>query len=127
LERVEQCAFAGIQEFLQVVGGVDDLFDVHGIEEVILHRPEDRRLHFDRERIEGGLFEELDDARAAIELGLGACVEIGTELRERRQLAELSELTLELARDLFGDLELRARSDTRHREADGNSGAKRPD
>ena len=51
-----------------------------------------------------GLLEELDDAGAAVELGLGLGVEVGAELREGREFAELGEVALEFAADLLGAL-----------------------
>ena len=64
------------------------------IEITILHRPQDRRLHFDRDRIVLRLLEHFDDALAAFEPRLRLRVEVGTELRERRQFAELREVDL---------------------------------
>jgi len=62
-------------------------------------------------RIQLRLLEELDDARTAVELRLGFRVEVGAELREGREFAELGELALQLAADLFGGLELRSGAD----------------
>ena len=45
-------------------------------------------------------------------------VELRAELRERRQLAELREVALELPGDLLHRLDLRRRTDARHRDAD---------
>ena len=49
--------------------------------------------------------------RSSLRLGLG--VEVGAELRERRQFAELREVALELAGDLFHRLDLRGGTDAR--------------
>src|SRR5258707_4533613 len=49
-------------------------------------RPQHRRLHFDRQRIELRLLENFHDALAAFENRLRLRVEVRTELRERRQL-----------------------------------------
>ena len=51
---------------------------------------------------------------------LVAGVEIGTELRESRQLAELREVELDLAGDLFDRLDLRGGTDAADRETDRN-------
>ena len=54
--------------------------------------------------------------------GLGLGVEIGAELGEGREFAELGEFALEFAADLLGDLDLRGRTDARDGETDGNGG-----
>ena len=72
--------------------------DRNRIEKTILHRPKNGHLLLDRNRIVLHLLEEFDDALTAIEPRLGRGVEIGTELRERRQLAELREVELDLSR-----------------------------
>src|SRR5690606_7397819 len=77
---------------------------------------------FDGDRVELRLLEEFDDARTAIEGGLGLGVEVGTELREGREFAELGELALEFAADLLGDLDLRGRTDARYGETDRHGG-----
>ena len=66
------------------------------------------------------LFENFDDALAAFDLRLRRRVEVGPELRERRQLAELREVQFDPAGDLFHRLDLRRRTDARHRQADRN-------
>ncbi len=86
----------------------------------VLHRPHDRDLLFDRNRVVLFLLEKLDDALAAIEPRLGGGVEIRAELRKGRQLAELREVELDLAGDLFDRLDLRGRTDTANRKADRN-------
>ena len=106
-----------------MLGRGDDFFHINGIEIVVLHRPEDGGLHLDGQWIEGGLLEELDDAGAAVELGPGARVEIGAELRESGQFAELGKLALDLAGDLLGHLQLRVGADAGDGKTDGNGGA----
>ncbi len=69
------------------------------------------------------LLKEFDDAGAAVERGLGLGVEVGAELREGREFAELGEFALEFAADLLGDLDLRGRADARHGETDRHGGA----
>ena len=61
--------------------------------------------------------------RAALELGLGLGVEVGAELGEGREFAELGELALEFAADLLGGLDLRGGTDARDGEADRDGGA----
>ena len=79
-----------------------------------------RDLFLDRNRIVLNLLEELDDALAAIEPRLGRGVEIGTELRERRELAELRKIQLHFAGDLLDRLDLRGRTDTADGQSDRN-------
>ena len=63
------------------------------------------------------LLEEFDDAGAAVELGLGGRVEVGAELREGGEFAELREVELGGAGDFLDRLRLRGGTDARHREA----------
>ena len=116
----EEGVFAGREEIFHVGRGGDDLLGVDRVEEAFLHGEENRDLKLDGGRAESGLFEEFDDAGAAFELGLGLGVEVGTELRESREFAELGELALEFAADLFGGLDLRGGTDAGNRETDGN-------
>ena len=74
------------------------------------------------ERVELRLLEEFDDAGAAVELRLGLGVEIGTELGEGREFAELGELALEFAADLLDGLDLRGGTDARDGETDRHGG-----
>ena len=101
-----------------------DPLDRHVVHVAVLHRPDHRHLHLDRHRVVLPLLEELDDALAAIDLGLRRRVELGAELREGGELAELREVALELPGDLLHRLELRRRADARHRDADRD---RRPD
>ncbi len=93
--------------------------DVDRIEEILLHREKDRDLQFDRHGAEGRLLEELNDAATAVELGLGLGVEVGAELGEGREFAELRQLALEFAADLLGGLDLRGGTDARDERPDG--------
>ena len=83
-------------------------------------RPQNHHLHFDRQRVVLNLVEQLDDAFAALQLRLSLGVEIGTELRKRRQFAELRQVALDAAGDLFHRLDLRRRTDARHGQAHRN-------
>ena len=88
----------------------------------ILHCPEHRDLLLDRDRVVLGLLEELDDALAAIKPRLGRGIEIGAKLRESRQLAELGEVELNFAGDLFDRLDLRGGTDAADRKTDRDGG-----
>ena len=69
------------------------------------------------------LLEDLDEALAAVELRLRRLVEVGAELREGRELAELREVEAERAGDRAHGLDLRGAADARHRDADVDGGA----
>ncbi len=66
----------------------------HVVHVAVLHRPEHRHLDLDRDRVVLRLLEDLDDALAAFELRLRLRIEVGAELRERRQFAELRQVAL---------------------------------
>ena len=78
-----------------------------------MNGPKSYNLLLNGERIESGLFEELDYAAAAVELGLGFGVEVGAELGKGREFAELGEFALEFTTDLLGGFDLRGRTDAR--------------
>ena len=116
----EQTFFPRPQVFLQLDLEFLDSLDRHRIEIAVLHRPHNRHLFLDRDRIVLHLLEQLDDALTAIEPRFGRGVEIGTELRERRELAELREVQLHFAGHLFDRLDLRGGTDTADRKTDRN-------
>src|ERR1051325_6779203 len=60
----------------------------HAIEVAVLHGPQQGHLLFEWQRIVLRLVEQLDDALAAVDLCLRRRVELGAELRERRQPPE---------------------------------------
>ena len=80
------------QEIRQLALEILDLLHRHVVHEAVLHGPEHRGLHFDRDRVVLRLLENFDDALAALELRLGLGIQIRTELRERRQFAELRQI-----------------------------------
>src|SRR6266478_557715 len=60
----------------------------------VLNDPEQGHLDLDRNRAVLRLVEQLDDALAAVDLRLRGRVQLGAELRERRELSKLRELPL---------------------------------
>src|SRR4029078_3662954 len=86
----------------------------------VLNRPDDRDLDLHGNRAVLRLFEEFNNALAAIDLSLRRRVELPAELRKGREFAELLQITFELSGDLFHRLELRGRADTGDRDADGD-------
>ena len=96
---------------------VHDLLAVHLVEEAVVHRV-DRQRHFgDRQRGVLLLLHHLGDAHAALELAAGRLVEVGGELRERRELAVLREGQADTATQALDDVGLRRATDARHRDA----------
>ena len=61
---------------------------------------DDQDLLFDRQRLILALLQNFHQALAAVELLLRSLVEIGAELRERRQLAILRQVQTQAAGDL---------------------------
>ena len=112
----QQLGFAGGQEIRQLGLEILDLVHRHVVHETVLHRPQNGDLHLDRDRVVLRLLEDFDDALAAFELRLRLGVEVGAELRERRQFAELRQIALDAAGDLFHRLDLRGGTDARHGE-----------
>ena len=122
----QERVLAGGEKVADRDGGGVDLLDLEAVVVALLDGPEGDDLLLNRGRGEGGLLEELNDAGAAVELGLGLGVEVGTELGESRELAELGELALQFAADLLGGLELRGGADARDGETDRDGRADAP-
>ncbi len=79
-------------------------------------------LPLDRLRLVLGLLQDLDHARAAGQLLLRRLVQLGAELRERLQGAELGQVQAETARHLLHGLDLRVASHAGDRDADVDRG-----
>src|SRR4051794_34166948 len=75
-------------------------------------------LKTDAHRLILTLLQDLDETTAAIELRLRNFVEVGAELRERRQFAVLREVEAQRARHRAHRSHLRRTADARHRDAD---------
>src|ERR1035437_5275985 len=118
----EQIGFARAEKIREFRLEILDFVHGHIVEEAVLHRPQNRRLNFHRDRIELRLLENFHHAFAAFENRLRLCVEVGAELRERREFAVLREITFDTTSDLFHRLDLRGGTNTAHRETDRNSG-----
>src|SRR5262249_46992978 len=88
-----------------------------GIHVSVLDHPQSGHLHLDWYRVVLLLFENLDDAFAAIDLGLSSGIQVRAELREGREFAELSKFALKFSRDLFHRLDLCGRTNARHGNA----------
>ena len=100
------------QEVGELALEILDLVHRNVVHVTILHGPENRGLNFNRDRVVLRLLENFDDAFAALQLRLSFRIEIGAELRERREFAELREVQLNTAGDLFHRFDLRGRTDS---------------
>ena len=102
---------------------VDDLVDVDVVEIALVDRVQ-RQRHFGyRQRAEYCFcFISSSDALATLELLAGLRIEIGRELRERRQLAVLGQREAYTAAELLDDLGLRGTAHTRYRQTRVDSG-----
>merc|ERR1712147_353664 len=69
-----------------------------------------------------GLLEQLLETGAAVELGLGSSIEIGTELGECLHLTELSKVEFHGTSHLLHSLDLGGRANTRNGETDVDGG-----
>jgi len=118
--RTKQTFFPGLQPILQFELIFFHAIDRHRIDIPILHRPHDRNLLFNWNRVVLLLLEQLDNPLTAFEARFGPRVQIGTELRERRQPAELRQIELHFAGHLLDRLDLRSRTDAAYRQADRN-------
>src|SRR5277367_4737663 len=95
----QQIRFASAEKIRELRLEIFDFVHGHVVEEIILRRPQHRRLHFDGQRIELRLLENFHDALAAFENRLCLRVEVRTELRERRELTVLSQVTFDTTCD----------------------------
>src|SRR4051794_36296020 len=91
--------------------------DLEVVEQAFRAGEHGRRLKADSHRLILPLLETLDQTLAAIELRLRHLVEVGAELRERRELAVLREIETERAGDSPHGAHLRRAADARDRDA----------
>ena len=115
---VQQLGVARVDERVQLALVAPERLDRQVVGEAAGHGEEDEDLLLDRQRLVLPLLEQLGHARAARQLLLGRLVEVGAELRERRQLAVLRELEAQLAGDLLHRRDLRGAADAADRDAD---------
>ncbi len=90
------------------------VLDDHVVHVPLRHRIQDEHLLLDRKRLVLGLLENLDDAAATLELGEGSRVQLGAELGEGRQLAELRQVETQRTGDLPHGVDLGGTTDTGH-------------
>src|SRR5262245_6812442 len=117
-ERGEQARLARVEEAVQLRLVGAHLIDRNRIDEAVGGRDDDDDLLLDRQRLILRLLQHFDEPAAAIELVERRLVEIGAELRERGELAELREIEPQRAGDLAHRLDLRRPADAAHRVAD---------
>src|ERR1041385_23784 len=118
LQLAHQLVLSSGEEFGEFGLEILDLIDRDVVHEIVLDGPEDGDLHFDQERAVLLLLEDFDDALAAFEHALRLGIEIGAELSEGRQLAELRQVSLDAAGDLFHGLDLGGGTDAADGETD---------
>ena len=87
----------------------------------------DDDLLLDGHRAVERLLEQLDQAVAALELGLGDRVELGAERGERLELAELGEVELQRAGHALHRLDLRRATDAADTEMPTSTAGRTPD
>jgi hypothetical protein len=95
-----------------------DLLDGDRVEETVHAGVDDGDLDLHRERLVLTLLEELSETSTTREQEAGRGVEVGAELRERRNLTVLGEVQLERTGELLHDLGLRGGAYARHGETD---------
>src|SRR5947208_3668634 len=106
-ELTLEAAYVGNRHLVELAGGAGP------------HRDD---LALDGERGVLRLLEQLDETGTALELRLRRLVEVGTEGRERLQLAVLREVEPQTTGDGLHRLDLRVAADSRHRDADVDRG-----
>src|SRR5262249_6546833 len=107
------------QELLEAADGLD--WNV--VEQALRAREDQRNLLLDGQRRILTLLEYLDHALSARQLEQRRAVEIGAELRERRELSILGQVQPELARDLAHGLDLCRSAHSGDREPHVHGGA----
>ena len=111
-----------LQVVQEVVLEPADVLQRHVVQVAVAARPDRYHLILDRERVVLRLLEQLDQPRAAVELGPGGRVQVGGEGGERLQVAELRQRQPQVARHLLHRLDLGVAADPRHRPADVDGG-----
>ena len=101
------------------------LVDRHAVDVAVGAGEDHEHLLLDRHRRVEALLQQLGEAVAAVELGLGHLVELGAEGGEGLELAELGEVELEGAGDRLHGLDLGGAADPadRHAHVDGRADA----
>jgi hypothetical protein len=102
----KQLRFTRGEELRQA--GLEFFHPIHGylVYVSILYSPNHRYLNLNRNGVVLRLLEDLHDALTAVDLGLSLVIKFRAELRERRQLSKLGEVSLELSGNLLHCFEL---------------------
>src|SRR5688572_25092498 len=117
VHRVHQRLVVGPGEGLQPRLERADLLQLHLVHVAVVDGVDRQRHLSNRHRRVLLLLHHLGDALAALDLLARALVEVGGELRERRELAVLRQRQLDAAGQLGHQLGLRRAADARHRDA----------
>ena len=99
-----------------------DVRDVDVVDVSVRAREDRDHLLLDRHRRVQRLLQQLDEACTPLELRLRHRVELGTERRERFELAELREVELQRSGDRLHRLDLRGTADSGDGDADVDRG-----
>ena len=117
IDGFEQRRVVGARKALQRRFELHDLAALDLVHVAVVDRVDRQRHLRHRHRRVLLLLHHLGDALAALELAPRRLVEIGRELRERREFAILRERQADTAAELLDDLGLRRAADARHRDA----------
>ena len=113
----EQGRFRGRQELGEPAWKFLDALHGDVVDVAVLHHPENGHLNLDRNGVVLRLVEQLDDALAAVDLGLRRRIQVRAELREGGQFAELRQVAFEPSGHLLHRLDLGGRPDAGDRDA----------
>src|SRR5581483_4231750 len=122
-DRLRDLRMALVEQIDEALHPVADAIGRDVVEVPAGRGEDDRDLVFHRLRGALRLHEDLRHLVAAVQLLLRRLVEVGRQLRERRQLAVLREIELQTAGDRLHRLRLRRRADARDRDPDVHRGA----
>ena len=118
------CGVLGLDVIAQALLGGERLLHFDVVEVAVVHG-EQRQHHFpDLQRLVLRLLHQFGDHAAALELLAGGFVEVGGELRERREFAILRERETHAGAHVLAlhDLRLRGAADSRHRDTGVDGG-----
>src|SRR5450830_95488 len=111
------------QVAMQAVLKRQQLVDCDIVQVALVHGKQRGAHQGNRQRTVLGLLEQFSDTGTALQLLAGGFVQIGGELRERRQLTVLGQVGTDTARQVLDQLGLGSTTDARHRNTGVNGRA----
>src|SRR5579863_6856685 len=117
-QLVHQRLLGAVEIRVEAVFEGADLVDLQVVEVALCTRKKNQRHLLPGEWLELWLLQQFRQARTAVELLLGERIEIGAELRERRQFAVLRKIEFERRAHLLHRLDGRRKPYARNRQAD---------